>query len=138
MLELSRCQSVICRSSTGKRTVRSLSGRGRCALCFPAISVLFCFLLPVIDRVEGTTLSDALVVLAAVAADDFMLLHLHTEVLFGKIHGAEDGEVRIPLAAARSSNLADGTELIHYFRKSYVLKLCYCCSYAALKLFFLI
>ncbi len=69
-----------------------------------------CFLLPVIDRMEGTALCDALVVLAAAAADDLVRFHLHTEMISDKVHGAEDGEVGIPLAAARPSDFADGAE----------------------------
>ena len=63
-----------------------------------------------ISRVEGTSLPYALVVLAAVGADNLVCLHFHPKVLFDKVHRTEDGEIRIPLAAARTADRADCTE----------------------------
>ena len=63
-----------------------------------------------ISRVAGTSLPYALVVLAAVGADNLVCLHFHPKVLFDKVHRTEDGEIRIPLTAARATYCTDRTE----------------------------
>ena len=59
---------------------------------------------------EGAALSDALVVLRGILADDVLLFHLHAEMLGDEIDRAPDGKERIALAAARAADLPDGGE----------------------------
>jgi len=59
----------------------------------------------VVCRAEGTALSDALIVLRGVAAHDLRLLHCNAEVLLHKIDRRENGQKRVPLAAAPESAL---------------------------------
>ena len=54
-------------------------------------------------RAEGTALSDALIVLRGVAAHDLRLLQRDAEVLLHKIDRRENGQKRVPLAAARAA-----------------------------------
>ena len=58
-------------------------------------------------RAEGTALSDALIVLRGVAAHDLRLLQRDAEVLLHKIDRRENGQKRVPLAAARAADLTD-------------------------------
>ena len=64
----------------------------------------------VVCRGERTALSDALVVLRGIAADDLVLFHLDAEMLSDEINGSQDGEKRISLAAARSADLPNLTQ----------------------------
>ena len=56
---------------------------------------------------EGAALSDALVVLRGIAADDLVLVHFDSEMLFHKIDSTEDREEGIPLAASRPADFSD-------------------------------
>ena len=58
------------------------------------------------DR-EWTTSADALPVLSRKAAQDFRLFHLDAELVFYKIDSCKDGQERIPLAAAWTSDFSD-------------------------------
>ena len=59
---------------------------------------------------EGAALSNALVVLLGIAADDLMLVHFDSEMLFHKINSTEDREEGIPLAASRPADFSDPCE----------------------------
>ena len=56
---------------------------------------------------KRTAFTDALVVLRGVMAYDLRLFHLNAELLPYKVNGSKNGEEGIPLAAARTSDLAD-------------------------------
>ena len=56
---------------------------------------------------KRTAFTDALVVLRGVMAYDLRLFHLNAEPLPYKVNGSKNGEERISLAAARTSDLAD-------------------------------
>ena len=60
-----------------------------------------------VRRAEGAALSDALIVLRGVAAHDLRLLQRDAEVLLHKIDCRENGQKRVPLAAARAADLTD-------------------------------
>lgn len=57
--------------------------------------------------VKGASGLDALIVLGRMGADDVAGFHGDAEVVFGEFHRFCDGEVGIPLAAARSAHGAD-------------------------------
>ena len=58
-------------------------------------------------RAEGAALSDALIVLRGVTAHDLRLLQCDAEMLLHKIDRRENGQKRVPLAAARPADLTD-------------------------------
>ena len=61
-------------------------------------------------RAEGAALSDALIVLRGVTAHDLRLLQCDAEMLLHKIDRRENGQKRVPLAAARAADLTDPPE----------------------------
>ena len=64
----------------------------------------------VIGLRKRTAVPDALIVLRGMGTDDLRLLQLHAEVFFYEVDGFQDRQVRVPLAAARTADLADGAE----------------------------
>ena len=62
--------------------------------------------LSMVCRRKGASDTDALVILAGIAAADLGAFHLHAEVLLDEINSSEDGQERVALAAARTADMA--------------------------------
>ncbi len=58
-------------------------------------------------RIERTSHSNALVVLAEMHAHDGRFVHTYTEVRFHKINGSQNGQIRIALAASWTTRLGN-------------------------------
>lgn len=63
-------------------------------------------------HMKGTPGSDALIVLGRMPAMDLGQFHFDVQILSGEPDGFGDSQIRIALAAARATNLADGMKAL--------------------------